>query len=82
MQIDPQRLNALHNELKALAGDNGAFVLLLMNDEGESDRNVQVRFVGTDTRIAGLLKLGSAFVDEHLYKKFKSHMKALPTEPD
>lgn len=81
MAIDKQKLNAAHNQLKEIVGENGAFILLLAKME-PSDEDVQIRLKGSDTRLAGLLESCSAYLKEHFRKKFADHVKPMPSEPD
>lgn len=82
MQIDPRRLNIVHNDLKTLAGErDGAFILFVTNGDGDG-RDVQIRFVGTDLALVGLLESCVPYLREQLSKKFKENMVRKPSEPD
>lgn len=79
--IDRQRLNFAHNDLKNLAGERGAFILFIATGEGEG-HDVQMRFVGPDLKVLGLLESCGRFVRERMNKQFDERITKLPTEPD
>lgn len=82
MKINREQLNAIHNALKSLVGEQGAFILLSVKPDGELGEDLQIRIVGPDTRLKGLLEIAGGFVGSHLKKKAKGQIQSLPTEPD
>lgn len=81
MKIARDRLNAIHNALRDLVGEQGAFILFAVKPDGEGE-DVQIRISGPDTRLTGLLKVGSCHTEKYLEKKTDEIMKPLPKEPD
>ena len=80
--IDPEELNAIHNRLRGLVGENGVFVLFLSNGKNNLDAAIQIRFVGPDVQLMGTLEGCYAYIHEHLERKFKDKMRRLAAEPD
>ena len=79
--IDRQRLNFVHNDLKNLAGDRGGFILFIVGGEG-AEEDIQIRFVGGDLKLLGLLASCSEYTRAQLLSRFGDRMKRLPAEPD
>lgn len=81
MQIDAETLNYIHNKLRALVGEQGAFILFLVKPNGEGE-DLKIRFAGPNSRVMGLLSACSAFTAEHMKEKFGKIVSQEPTEPD
>ena len=81
MKIDAEQLNYIHNRLKALVGEQGAFVLIAVKPDGEGG-DLQIRIFGPDSRLTGALDIGWRNLRKHLEKKIDEAIQSLPREPD
>lgn len=81
MKIDPEQLNYIHNKLKALVGEQGAFVLIAVKPDGEGE-DIQLRIFGPDSRLTGAIDIGERNLRKHLDKKIDESIQKLPKEPD
>jgi hypothetical protein len=81
VKINSVTLNGIHNALKELVTEQGAFVILLAKPDLEGE-DVQFRIYGPDTRLNGLLLVGHRYLEDHLQRKMDALLAPKPAEPD